>query len=59
MQFQTYDAERKIDQVGDMKVKLDLIDLFRTNSRSESYQSLFWFLRQSHLFWEDFMFFFK
>lgn len=41
MQCQTYDAERIIDQVGDMKVKLDLIDLFRTNSRSESYQTLF------------------
>lgn len=30
MQCQTYDGERKMDQVGDMKVKLDLICFVRT-----------------------------
>lgn len=39
---QKYDAVKKtmIQKLGDVNVKLDLVDLFRTNWRSESYQAI-------------------
>lgn len=49
---QKYVMERRqlIKKLDDMKVKLDLFDLFCVSSISESYQAVFWFLRQTHLF---------
>lgn len=54
MHCQKHDAKRRqlIKNLGDMKVKLDLVDLFCKKLKSESYQAFF-FLRQTNLFGGD------
>lgn len=55
MHCQKHDAKRRqlIKNLGDMKVKLDLVDLFCKKLKSESYQAFFFFLRQTNLFGGD------
>lgn len=45
MHCQKHDAKRRqlIKNLGDMKVKLDLVDLFCKKLKSESYQAFFFF----------------